>query len=61
MAYNAKYIERCPFCGANAHVWGASPLIKITCEKDCVSMPAGTDVFFTSEEQAIQQWNKRVE
>lgn len=54
-------LKPCPFCGSNAYVWDAMIIrgYKVSCDKDCVSMPSRSDVTFTSEEQAIKAWNTR--
>ncbi len=50
----------CPFCGAEAFVW---PTMlngwKVSCRKDCVTMPSRFDMGFTSEEGAKKHWNRR--
>lgn len=49
----------CPFCGANAFIWQTHMGLKVSCSKDCITMPPRSDMGFTSKEQAIEYWNKR--
>ena len=54
-------LKPCPFCGEAAFVWPAMirPGYRVSCQKDCVSMPARPDTNFTSEEAAVDAWNTR--
>ena len=49
----------CPFCGEEAFVWTAIQGTKVSCSKDCVTMPPRFDMFFTSIEEAVKHWNRR--
>lgn len=50
----------CPFCGGEAFVWEMlGKMWKVSCTKDCVSMPPRFDMGFTSEEGARKNWNHR--
>jgi len=51
----------CPFCGAPAFLWGTVNGYKVSCEKDCVTMPPRFDISFTSPDEAGKQWNRRAE
>lgn len=69
-------LRECPFCG-NEIILIINPMYnnkyKVGCEKDCFSMPARPDVWFTSEKVAyeaanhhqepkhetVEQWEKR--
>ncbi len=53
-------LKTCPFCGADAFVWGMNRRYKVSCSNDCISMPPMVDMWFTSEQEATKQWNKRV-
>ena len=55
-------LKTCPFCGEDAFVWRAvnfSIGLKVSCKNGCVTMPSRFDVWFTSDEQMIEAWNKR--
>jgi len=59
-----KKLKLCPFCGSNAYIWPVpgyvqSSTFKVSCMKDCVSMPVRHDTFFTSQEEAAKAWNHR--
>ena len=49
----------CPFCGADAFIWQGHVGLKVSCLKDCVTMPPRYDMGFTSKDQAIEHWNRR--
>jgi hypothetical protein len=51
----------CPFCGSDAFIWPAMIIrgYRVSCRKDCVSMPSRPDMAFNSEDQAKSAWNKR--
>jgi len=57
----SEELKPCPFCGGKAFMWGRGEKIKVkvSCEKDCVTMPPRFDVFFTSIDEAVKRWNKR--
>jgi Lar family restriction alleviation protein len=53
----------CPFCGGEAYIWHAvhqSYGLKVSCRNDCVTIPSSFDTWYTSEEQAIKSWNRRI-
>lgn len=57
----------CPFCGASAFIYHDMRRIKskkiwckIGCKYDCVTMPPRHDMWFTSEDEAANAWNRRV-
>jgi hypothetical protein len=54
-----KNLLPCPFCGADAFTWTAIQGTKVSCSKDCVTMPPRFDMWFTSIEEAIKHWNRR--
>lgn len=54
-----KELLPCPFCGAAAFIWQMHTGSKVSCSKDCVTMPSRFDMGFTSREIAIKFWNRR--
>lgn len=62
MTHINEKLKPCPFCGANAFIWKDAVLshgFKVSCEKDCVTMPPRRDTSFSSVEAAIDRWNTR--
>lgn len=53
-------IKRCPFCGSEAKVYefGVNRFV-VECNGGCVRMPACSSSAYTSEENAINDWNTR--
>jgi hypothetical protein len=57
-------LKACPFCGAEAFTWvnlAHEGWFKISCMRDCVTMPSRPDIWFTSESEAETLWNRRKE
>jgi len=52
-------LKACPFCGSEAFIWRIATGYKVSCKKDCVTMPPRHDMGFTSKEEAIKAWNTR--
>jgi len=51
----------CPFCGSEAFIWPIiGNMFKVSCKKDCITMPSRFDCGFTSIEQAQKYWNTRM-
>jgi len=55
-------LKTCPFCGEKAVAQNLSfrNSWQVVCIKGCILMPAIMNEYFTSREQAIKAWNKRV-
>jgi len=54
-------LKPCPFCGAPAFLWRTVNGYKVSCEKDCVTIPPRFDVSFTSPDEAVKHWNRRTD
>jgi hypothetical protein len=56
-----KKLKPCPFCGAEAFFWIIMENIwKVSCSKDCVTMPPRFDMGFSSEDEAMKHWNNQI-
>jgi hypothetical protein len=57
---NSQKLLPCPFCGAIAllQTCGINNF-KVICSEDCVIMPPSPNTFFTSKDQAVNEWNRR--
>jgi hypothetical protein len=55
-------LKPCPFCGGEAFYFPdfRNPASwKISCRKDCSTIPARPDIWFTDLQIAIEKWNTR--
>jgi hypothetical protein len=52
----------CPFCGEEANIWNAGYGYKVSCTNEdcCVTLPHSWDRSFTSQDGAVQAWNRRI-
>jgi hypothetical protein len=56
-----KKLKPCPFCGAEAFFWIIMEnMWKVSCSKDCVTMPPRFDMGFSSEDEAMKHWNNQI-